>query len=45
MMGRAVAKNAREAFGPMPDTIPGELTAAAAPDNLTLEGNILGSQR
>jgi len=45
VMGRAVAKNAREAFGPMPDTIPGELTAAAGPDNLTLEGNILGSQR
>lgn len=45
MMGRAVARNAREAFGPMPDTIPGELTAAAAPDNLTLEGNTLGSQR
>jgi hypothetical protein len=45
VMGRAVARNAREAFGPMPDTIPGELTAAAGPDNLTLEGNILGSQR
>lgn len=45
MMGRAVARNAREAFGPMPDTIPGELTAAAVPDNLTLEGNTLGSQR
>jgi len=40
-----VAKNAREAFGPMPDTIPGELTAAAGPDNLTLEGKILGSKR
>lgn len=25
MMGRAVIANAREAFGPMPDTIPGEL--------------------
>ncbi|MFP5313340.1 MAG: hypothetical protein ACLGH7_13225 [Actinomycetes bacterium] len=45
VMGRAVARNAREAFGPMPDTIPGELTAAAGQDNLTLEGNILGSQR
>lgn len=45
VMGRAVAKNAREAFGPMPDTIPGELTSAAGPDNLTLEGNIIGSQR
>ena len=36
VMGRAVAANAREAFGPMPDTIPGELTAAAAPDNQAL---------
>ncbi|HEY8700247.1 MAG TPA: hypothetical protein VIM08_04665 [Arthrobacter sp.] len=47
VMGRAVAANAREAFGPMPDTIPGELqaTAAAAPDNFTLEGRKLGSQR
>jgi hypothetical protein len=44
MMGRAVAANAREAFGPMPDTIPGELqAAAAAPDNQTLEGKNLGS--
>ncbi|MBT2531022.1 hypothetical protein J7E83_02565 [Arthrobacter sp. ISL-48] len=43
MMGRAVARNAREAFGPMPDTIPGELKAtAAAPDNQTLEGKKLG---
>ena len=30
MMGRAVVANAKEAFGPMPDTIPGELRAAAA---------------
>jgi hypothetical protein len=44
MMGRAVVSNAKEAFGPMPDIIPGELNAAA-PDNLTLEGNNLGSQR
>ncbi|SER19971.1 hypothetical protein [Arthrobacter sp. OV608] len=44
MMGRAVVGNAKEAFGPMPDTIPGELNAAA-PDHLTLEGNNLGSQR
>lgn len=44
MMGRAVAANAREAFGPMPDTIPGELQVnAAAPDNQTLEGKNLGS--
>jgi hypothetical protein len=40
-----VAANAKEAFGPMPDTIPGELNAAAAPDNLRLEGNNFGSQR
>jgi predicted component of type VI protein secretion system len=46
MMGRAVVANAKEAFGPMPDTIPGELKATtAAPDNLTLEGNNFGSQR
>ena len=44
MMGRAVVANAKEAFGPMPDTIPGELKAtAAAPDNLRLEGKNLGS--
>jgi hypothetical protein len=46
MMGRAVVSNAKEAFGPMPDTIPGELTAAAAAqDTPTLEGKTLGSQR
>ena len=46
MMGRAVVANAKEAFGPMPDTIPGELKATGAgPDNLTLEGNNLGPQR
>jgi hypothetical protein len=43
IMGRAVVANAKEAFGPMPDTVPGELKATAAPDNLTLEGNNLGS--
>jgi hypothetical protein len=49
MMGRAVVANAKEAFGPMPDTIPGELkaTAAAAETNTaainTLEGTNLGS--
>jgi hypothetical protein len=42
-----VAANAKEAFGPMPDTIPGELKASAA-DNAsmahnTLEGTNLGS--
>ena len=46
VMGRAVVANAKEAFGPMPDTIPGELKAAGpGPDNLTLEGNNLGPQR
>jgi hypothetical protein len=52
MMGRAVVANAKEAFGPMPDTIPGELTAAAgaspeaaAPLNRTLEGSNGGSER
>jgi hypothetical protein len=35
MMGRAVVVNAREAFGPMPDTVPGELT----------EGSTGGSER
>lgn len=29
LMGRAVVTNAREAFGPIPDTIPGELRALA----------------
>lgn len=29
MMGRAVVANAKEAFGPIPDTIPGELRAGA----------------
>ena len=37
MMGRAVVANAKKAFGPMPDTIPGELKAGpnggAAPAN------------
>lgn len=30
MMGRAVVANAKKAFGPMPDTIPGELRAGPA---------------
>jgi hypothetical protein len=37
MMGLAVIANAKEAFGPMPDTIPGELRGiadAAGPDAL-----------
>ena len=29
VMGRAVVANAKEAFGPLPDTIPGELQALA----------------
>ena len=46
LMGRAVVANAKEAFGPMPDTIPGELKGdTSSPDNLTLEGNNFGSQR
>ena len=44
VMGRAVVANAKEAFGPMPDSLPGELTAAGATDN-QLEGNTFGSQR
>lgn len=44
IMGRTVVANAKEAFGPMPDTVPGELMATAAePEKLTLEGNNLGS--
>jgi hypothetical protein len=31
MMGRAVVANAKEAFGPMPLVIPGELGGPAAP--------------
>jgi hypothetical protein len=31
VMGRAVVANAKEAFGPMPDTIPGELVTGAGP--------------
>jgi hypothetical protein len=50
MMGRAVVANAKEAFGPMPDTIPGELRAAAAteataPVDPTREGGNGGSER
>ena len=44
VMGRAVVANAKEAFGPMPDSLPGELTAAGTTDN-QLEGNTFGSQR
>ncbi|MEE2570245.1 hypothetical protein V1638_12680 [Pseudarthrobacter sp. J64] len=51
VMGRAVVANAKEAFGPLPDTIPGELRAvatAAEPPALETpgpEGNTFGSQR
>ena len=31
VMGRAVVASAKEAFGPMPDTIPGELTRPGNP--------------
>lgn len=41
MMGRAVIATAKEAFGPLPDTIPGELLPAD-PNNLTLEGGSSG---
>ncbi|KQQ84724.1 MULTISPECIES: hypothetical protein [Micrococcaceae] len=44
VMGRAVVANAKEAFGPMPDSLPGELTPAGTTDN-QLEGNTFGSQR
>ncbi|MBB6406059.1 hypothetical protein [Arthrobacter sp. AZCC_0090] len=43
IMGRAVAAAAREAFGPMPDIIPGELLPAARQN--ALEGGNSGSQR
>ena len=40
MMGRAVVANAKEAFGPMPDTIPGELlSVAVAPGADTRQGD------
>jgi hypothetical protein len=41
VMGRAVVASAKEAFGPMPDTIPGELTTGT-PGNPT-HGNTPGS--
>ena len=43
IMGRAVAASAREAFGPMPDIIPGELLPAVRQN--ALEGGNSGSQR
>ncbi|MEZ2391994.1 hypothetical protein AB6813_21120 [bacterium RCC_150] len=43
LMGRAVAASAKEAFGPMPDTIPGELLPGARKN--ALEGGNNGPQR
>lgn len=56
LMGRAVIANAKEAFGPLPDTIPGELlaspgmssernTAGTPAGDVELEGRIHGSER
>jgi len=52
MMGRAVVSSAKEAFGVLPDTVPGELLPNApknvivnAPENPTLEGGNSGSER
>ncbi|WP_258064536.1 hypothetical protein [Arthrobacter sp. ZGTC131] len=54
MMGRAVVANAKEAFGPLPDTIPGELRATTetsaqstpgVPLNRAPEGGNGGPQR
>jgi hypothetical protein len=56
VMGRAVVANAKEAFGPMPDTIPGELLAGpaaagstagapAAAGQTSLKGGFIGSER
>jgi hypothetical protein len=52
MMGRAVVSSAKEAFGAMPDTVPGELLPNApknvtvnATENPTLEGGNSGSER
>lgn len=50
VMGRAVVASAKEAFGPMPDTIPGELAAGAPAANTpgadsTVKGGLIGSER
>ncbi|MGP0222267.1 MULTISPECIES: hypothetical protein [unclassified Paenarthrobacter] len=45
MMGRAVVATAKEAFGPLPDTVPGELQPGAARQDLPLEGGTGGSER
>jgi len=47
-MGRAVVSTAKEAFGPLPDTIPGELLPNASKNvlnNTTLEGGNGGFER
>ena len=41
-MGKVVVANAKEAFGPMPDTIPGEVAAGS---DASLEGGTGGSER
>jgi hypothetical protein len=46
IMGRAVVANAKEAFGPMPDTIPGELIArapAAVPGSISAANTPAGN--
>ena len=45
MMGRAVVENAKEAFGAMPETIPGELKpgAGVADPGAAEKGETLGS--
>ena len=45
MMGRAVVANAKDAFGPMPDTVPGELKPAgtSGPDAGSPAGRPLGA--
>ena len=49
MMGRAVIENAKQAFGPMPITIPGDLGPAAAGDGAAagrgMRGRFFGPQR
>ena len=52
MMGQAVIANAREAFGPMPITIPGDLGSGTTGEDNTgarggsgLKGRVFGSQR
>ncbi|WP_144661757.1 hypothetical protein [Paenarthrobacter nicotinovorans] len=48
MMGRAVVATAKEAFGPLPDTIPGELLPKARKnvlENPTSEGDNSGFER